>query len=530
MEDARDNPEIAFEDTCVEGRNLGDENLVWALTHEATDRAMDLLRYGLKYRKRENGQFLQVVHPGHSYERNLVIVGGGYALAAALLRQARKSPSITFLEDVVATRLLDGNGSVAGLIAMDMRRGRPIAIRAPAAILATGGYQELWRWTDTEPGLTGEGVYLAFEIGADLVDLEMMLFYPTGLCYPPEVEGTLVQYEGLLTEQYCAGIMVNGRGEAFLPKTDRLPVRDVMMRLMFQEIDRGNAGPHGGVFIDLSGSPRSSEEIHEILTRLDSLPYNQLRSIGMDVMKERIEVKPVTHYTLGGVRIDEWGQTSVPGLYAAGEVAGNVHGANRTSGNALAETQVFGARAGKRAAEYAIQQGATTPKSSDSEAEILRVGSFLVERHCGLRPIDLKRKVKATMHEHANHLRDARGLRAAIGKLQQMRDEDVPRLWVSSRSAVYNYEWEEALEVSSMVRLAEMVCASALAREESRGHHWRTDFPTMRSEWEMHTIVRRLNEEGYQLTHAPVVHLEGHRPKSRVGDAAAYASGVLRQE
>ncbi len=527
MEDDRDNPEIAFEDTCFEGRYLGDENLIYALTYEATDRAMELLKYGVKFRTKENGNFLQVVHPGHSFERNLVIQGNGYAMAAGLRRECLKYPSITFLEDLVATRLLRDAHRVTGLVALDMRRGQPVALQARAVILATGGYPELWRWTDTEPGLTGEGVYLAYQAGADLVDLEMMLFYPTGLCYPSEVEGTLVQYEGLLTDKYCHGQMLNGLGDPFLPKTDRLPVRDVMMKLMFREIEQGRATPHGGVFIDLRKSPRSGDEIMQILRRLDSLPYNQLSDLGIDVLREPIEVMPVTHYTLGGVRIDEWGQTNVPGLFAAGEVEGNIHGANRTSGNALAETQVFGRRAGMRAAAYAAGVNPVCLDPSEVRNEASRIESYLAPRPHGIRPIELKRKIKTIMHTYVHHRRDAAGLTQAIQALRDLREVDVPRVQAVGSPCIYNYEWEEALEAAYMVDLAELVAASALARQESRGHHWRTDFPAMRREWEKHTIARLKDELTYEITDAPVIRLKDRDRERRSADPNLVSAGVL---
>ncbi|NPV74875.1 MAG: FAD-binding protein [Anaerolineae bacterium] len=529
MEDDRDSPEIAFEDTCFEGRYLGDENLIQALTAESTERAMDMARYGLKYRTKENGKYLQVLHPGHSFERNLVIMGNGYAMSVSLLREARKHKSIQFMEDLVVTRLLKNGNRVNGLIALDMRQGKVVTVQARAVILATGGYPELWRWTDTEPGLTGDGVFLAYQAGADLVDLEMMLFYPAGLCYPSEVEGTLVQYEGLLTDKYCAGVMLNGRRERFLPDTQRLPVRDVMMKLMFREIEEGRATPHGGVYIDLSLSPRSGEEIMKILKQLDSLPYNQLKDLGMDVLKEPIEVMPVTHFTLGGVRINEWSETTMAGLFAAGEVAGNVHGANRTSGNALAETQVFGYRSGIRAAEYAkgVEMGKVDAQAIAEETA--RVESFLHAPSGELmRPIELKRKVKTVMHDYVHYRRSEEGLKKAIALLQAMRQDDLPRVKVSNDVRIYNYEWEEAIEAHFMVDLAEMVAASALARQESRGHHWRTDFPTQRMEWEKHTIVRQKSDQsGYMISDAPVVRIKDRTVERRHADPALIEAGVL---
>ena len=527
MEDERDSAEVAFEDTCYEGRYLGDENLVKALTDESTDRAMDLCRYGVKFRKNERGNFLQVVHPGHSFERNLVIMGDGQAMAAGLRREVLKHDTIRLVEDVVVTRLLKDDDGLAGLVGLDMRRGQPAVFAAPSVILATGGYPELWRWTDTEPGLTGEGVYLAYAAGADLVDLEMMLFYPTGLCWPSEVEGTLVQYEGLLTKQYCHALMLNGLGEPFLPQTERLPVRDVMMKLMFREVEEGRGSPHGGVYIDLRRSVRSPAEVMEILHRLDSLPYNELEDLGLNVLEQPIEVMPVTHYTLGGARIDEWAATSVPGLFAPGEIGGNVHGANRTSGNALAETQVFGRRAGIRAARHALDRQAPAIDEAEISVECDRISTLRQARPHGIRPIDFKRKIKAIMHEHIHYRRHAEGLTTAIEKLRCLRDEEAPRVQASTGSALYNYEWEEALEAQSMVRLAELVAAAALAREESRGHHWRTDFPEMRSEWEQHTIVRRIDEAAYEVTDAPVIRLKDRTKERRSADPVLVEAGVL---
>jgi len=527
MEDNRDSSDIAFEDTCFEGRYLGDEDLIAALTEEATERAMDLREYGVKFRKKADGKYLQVVHPGHSYARNLVIMGSGFAMASGLRRRLSQLDKIRVLEDAVATQILLQGDRVAGVVALDMRQGQELVVQAKAVVLATGGYAELWKWTDTEPGLTGDGVWLAYEAAADLVDLEMMLFYPTGLCHPAEVEGTLVQYEGLMTDKYCAGVMVNGRGEEFLPKTDRLPVRDVMMKLMFREVEAGRGTPHGGVYIDLTQSPRTGEEIIGILAELDSLPYNNLADLGVHVLTEPIEVRPVTHYTLGGVRINPWGETTVKGLFAAGEVSGNIHGANRTSGNALAETMVFGARAGTRAAEYAAQVGLARLNGSEIAAQIARIEAPLVARPDGVRPIEVKRELKGLMDREVNYRRDRDGLSRAITELRRLREEMLPRLQVAPGHRVFNYEWQEALEVPMMIDLAELVAASALAREESRGHHWRSDFPRMRLEWEKHVIARRDGDSSYRVSEAPVVRLKDRSQERRAADDALLEAGVL---
>lgn len=526
-EDKRDSPEVAFEDTCFEGRYLGDENLIKTLVEEAPERAMDLVRYGVRFRKNEDGSFIQVIHPGQSFDRNLVIKGGGYAMASGLRRKVTEIESINLLEDTIATRILSKNGRVGGAVALNMRTGQTVFIQTPAVVLATGGYPELWRWTDTEPGMTGDGAWLGFQAGADLVDLEMMLFYPAGLCYPTEAEGTLVQYEGLLTDKYCGGVMLNGKGEPFLPKTDSLPVRDVMMKLMFREIESGRHTPHGGLYIDLSKSPREPDEIQNILDQLDSLPYNNLADLGVDIQKEPIEVKPVTHYTLGGVRINPKGETTIEGLYAAGEVTGNVHGANRVSGNALAETMVFGRRAGLSASDYAVERNAPSINQNLIDEEVKRIESFLKPCQDAIRPIELKRAVKSVMHEHVNYRRNAEKLRKAIAEFRRMRMEDVPRTRAVSGIRVYNYEWQEAIEATQMVDLGELIAASALAREESRGHHWRTDFPKMKPEWEKHTVVRIERPSSYSVSKAPVIRNKDRSEHRRTADEALIKAGVI---
>jgi succinate dehydrogenase/fumarate reductase flavoprotein subunit len=300
-----------------------------------------------------------------------------------------------------------------------------------------------------------------------------------------------------------------------------------MMKLMFREIEEGRGTPHGGVYIDLRKSPRSGEEIRSILTRLDSLPYDQLRSLGIDIDKEPIEVMPVTHYTLGGVRINEWAETNLPGLFAAGEVCGNIHGANRTSGNALAETQVFGRRSGIRAAEYASSAARKSIDLGEVAQEAERLKRLLTPTPLSVRPIELKRKIKHIMHDYVHYRRNAVGLRTAIDAFQKLREEDALLMRADAVHKIYNYEWEEAIEALFMIELGEMIAASALAREESRGHHWRTDFPAMLPEWEKHTIVRKTGESAYQVSDAPVIRLKDRTKERRTADQALLDAGVL---
>lgn len=509
MEEPEDTPDIAFDDVVREGRYLGDENLIRALVEEATERALDMERYGVKLTKSEKGQLLQVMHPGHSYARNLVIRGCGYGMMIGLRRELLRRPAIQTFEDFAATRLLMDGDRVAGCVSINLRTAEIVVFQARAVILATGGYEELMEFTDTEPGASGDGTALALHAGARLTDMEMMLFYPTCLVWPDEVRGTLVQYEGLLGPRYLAGQMVNGKGEHFLPHIEAryaLPVRDTMMRAIFKEIDEGRGTPHGGVFIDIRESPRSKEEVFELLHTLDSLPYTELRDLGIDVMQQPIEVKPGTHFCLGGVRIDEKTQTNLKGFYAAGEVAGNVHGANRTSGNALAETQVFGARAGEFAGAFAMSADAPKIDLTQVNDEIERVQSFLRPRANAIRPIELRKQLQQLMQKNMAHLRDEAGMTETLETIRRWRAEDLPRVQANF-TPPYAREWQDALEISNMLDVAEVVVVSALERKESRGHHFRTDFPDTLDAWLRHTTIEQDSAGALKTGTADVVRM-----------------------
>lgn len=510
FEEPEDTTDIAFTDVTKEGRYLGDENLIRILVEEATERALEMEQYGVKLTKNDDGRILQVMHPGQSYARNLVIRGCGYGMMVGLRRELLRRPHIDAFEDFVATRLLKDGDRVAGAVGLNLRTGDLVAFRARSVIIATGGYEEIMEFTDTEPGASGDGTALGLHAGARMVDLEMMLFYPTCLVWPDEVRGTLVQYEGLLGPRYIAGKMVNGLGQEFLPDTGEryvLPVRDTMMKAMFKEIDEGRGTPHGGVYIDLRASPRSQEEVFSLLHTLDSLPYTELRDLGVDITKEPIEVKPGTHFCLGGIRINERTESNVPGLFAAGEVAGNVHGANRTSGNALAETQVFGARAGEYAAEYALDASDVRSDDGQVRAEVDRVRSFLKPREASIRPVEVRRALKRTMQENMGHRRTEAGMAEALATVRRLRAEDLPRVRAAN-SSPFVRELQDAIEIANMLDVAEAVVESALFRRESRGHHFRTDFPELDERWLCHTILEQ-SDGRLRLDTAPVIRLKG---------------------
>ncbi|HXZ38164.1 MAG TPA: FAD-binding protein, partial [Thermodesulfobacteriota bacterium] len=346
-----DAEEIHFRDTIEGGYHLGDENLVSILVGDAARRAKDLEAYGVRFKKRPDGAYDPMHHPGQTFPRALFIQGGGFGMLAGLIQEARKHPEVRILNDVFVVQVsLDKGGAASGAIILDLKEGRLKTIQSKAVILATGGYEELWAFNDASCTACGDGIHLAYEAGAELIDLEMLQFYPTVVIHPPSIRGTLFQYELITDPEMLAGRLINGGKEPFFQ--GKL-LRDAVVRAIWREIRDGRGTPHGGVYIDLIHSVKSREDLTRALEKWQPNQFHYLRDMGFDLRETLVEVAPHAHYSLGGVAIDEEARTTVPGLFAAGETTGNLHGANRVSGNALAETQVFGALAGASAAGWA---------------------------------------------------------------------------------------------------------------------------------------------------------------------------------
>lgn len=349
-----DSVEQHFKDTVEGGRYLGDENLIWTLVTEAKKRVADLENYGVRFKKKKDGNFDPMHHSGQTFPRTLFIQGGGYGMLMGLVREAKKYSHIHLKSDVVVIKiLLDQKNIPAGAIFLDLHDGQFKIVKCGAVILATGGYEELWAFNDASLTACGDGLFLAYDVGAVLMDLEMLQFYPTIVIYPPAVKGTLFQYELVINPELLGGRLLNGLGETFF---SGLPLRDALLRAIWREIQEGRGTEHGGVYIDLTTTSLSREDLTRALNKWQPNQFHYLKDMGIDLRDERVEVWPHAHYTMGGVAIDEKASTSIPGLFAAGEVAGNLHGANRISGNALLETQVFGAIAGSSAADFAWQR------------------------------------------------------------------------------------------------------------------------------------------------------------------------------
>ena len=491
-----------FQDTVNAGRGLADEDLALALAEGSVERIHDLDSWGAEYKRNPDGSFETSIRPGQSRARNLFIIGGGYGLAVSLCKMMVQLPNIIRLTDAIMIKLLVQDGQAAGAVYLDVRTGDVNVVEAKAVVLAAGGYEGLWPFTDTPPDTTGESLVMAYEAGAELIDLEMVLYYPGVVVYPPAARGWLVEYEYILHPDILDGRALNGEGRPFVKG---YPARDEFIRAILDEVNKGTASPHSGYYIDLSQSRYGRKDLTRRLGEWLH-QFANLKKVGIDLRDDRVEMAPAAHYCLGGIKIDANGSTNVAGLFAAGEISGNVHGANRMAGNALSETQVFGCRAAYAACRFCEQ---TSPISGSYKEVVLneheKISGWKEAKQGGLRPIELKSMLRSVMGSHAGLERDAQVLQSGLNEITRLRDEYLPRLRVFPEKR-YCYEVQEAYEVLGMLYLAEMVCVSALERKETRGHHFRLDY--IRTEAvPMHTSIKKLKSGERSLRKTPVTKL-----------------------
>jgi fumarate reductase (CoM/CoB) subunit A len=475
-----DTPEQHMKDTVVAGYYLCDQRLVWAMVSDGLQTARDLESFGLKFRKEEGRYWFWPPVPGMAHPRMLYIIGGGPAYMRALGNECKKYDSAKLVEDAIVTRILKTDGRVSGVVGIDLRVGNLLRVSCKAVILATGGCGQVFPYSDCPPESTGDGYSLALEAGAELVDMEQQLFYPTVMIHPRSAFGLEISYEAYLRP----GVRIlNGRGEDVLAP-GAYPTRAEFANIIFREVSSGRGTEHGGVMIDLSGcDPEERERIADLLPA-----HKRLISCGIDIRKQSLEVAPAAHTTLGGVKIDESTKTNVAGLFACGEVAGNVHGANRLAGNALLDTQAFGTRAGKAAADY-INHAGFLPQSPETAPELERIGSLSPSVKGDARPIEIKQQIRNVMWELVGLKRERDRLEKALGELDRL-ESTKPTIAPGHQ---YNYEWMEAFETAHMCRVARAIVLGCIAREESRGAHYREDFPETLSEPVEHTVVFKEN-------------------------------------
>jgi len=488
--DPRDNVDIHFKDTVKGGSFLNEQKLAYILAQEAPERMMDMERVGAIFMRKGN-KFYQLHNPGSTYSRVCYLdeISGRHILST--LRGQILRYRINIQEETMITNLLTDDGRVVGAIGVDLSRGDFIIFEAKAVILATGGAGQIYPMTTNPSDVTGDGYALAYRVGAELIDMEMVQFFPCGLVQPELRKGLLVLEPGEVEE----GRLYNSRGERFMQKYDHEKMekttRDKLSRAIYTEILEGRGTENGGVFMDLTKSPQE-----EFIKRKDEI--DRIKALtGVDLTKEPLEVSPTVHHFMGGVRIDEECRTTVPGLFCAGETSGGVHGANRISGNALAETQVFGARSGRYAAEYASRVDEIKLNKDKIEEEKTRVKRFL-KKEGKISIYKFRRKVKEIMWKYVAIIRRKEDLERAVKELGLLREE-LSKIGISSESRCYNQQWIECIEAENMLDVATIVAKSALLREESRGAHYREDYPqTDNKKWLKHTVVKK--EQGRMIT------------------------------
>jgi succinate dehydrogenase / fumarate reductase flavoprotein subunit len=528
--DDRDNWRVHFADTMRGGQYLNNWRMAELHAKEAPDRVRELEAWGTVFDRTPDGRILQRNFGGHKYPR-LAHVGDrtGLEMIRTLQDHATYQPIDVHMECTIVSLLKDGN-RISGALGYDRERGRFKLFQAKSVVLATGGIGRAFSVTSNSWEYTGDGHALAYNAGAALQDMEFVQFHPTGMVWPPSVKGILVT-EGVRGE---GGILVNREGRRFMfddipenyrnqtadneeegwrytqgDKNARRPpellTRDHVARAIIREVREGRGSPHGGVYLDISWikSKLSSAEEH-IKKKLPSM-YHQFKQLAdIDITKEPMEVGPTTHYVMGGIRVDgDTQMSSVPGLFAAGEVGAGLHGANRLGGNSLSDLLVFGMRAGKYAAEFAARQ--SSPKIDAQQAdEIVRTALEPFNRQSGGEgPYQVEHDLQTMMQELVGIVRREEEIRRALDALRTLRERARSVSVTGNRE--YNPGWHTALDLQNLITVSEIVARAALERKESRGGHFRDDFPDKDPTYGKFNIVVRRGPGGeMQVTREPI--------------------------
>src|SRR5581483_11353897 len=508
----QDNWKVHFRDTMRGGKFLNNWRMAQIHAQEAPDRVWELENWGALFDRTPDGRILQRDFGGHRYAR-LAHVGDrtGLEMIRTLQQHAVHRGIDVFMECTV-TRLLKDGHRTAGAFAYWRESGKFVIFRAPAVVLATGGIGKAYKITSNSWEYTGDGHALALWAGADLMDMEFVQFHPTGMVWPLSVRGILVT-EGVRGD---GGVLLNDAGERFMfryipemfaaetadteeeadrwytdkkncRRTPDLLPRDEVARAINTETKEGRGSPHGGVFLDIANR-RDAEYIKR---RLPSMYQQFLELADVDITREPMEVGPTCHYMMGGVRVDPETQAStVPGLFAAGEVGAGLHGANRLGGNSLSDLLVFGRRAGLAAAKYAQE----TPSGRIDVAQLQEAEREMLapfERTGGESPYELHRDLQDTMQNLVGIFRNQEDLQRALAKIEEFKRR-LEHVSVAG-SRMFNPGWHLCRDLRSMLTVAEAVTRSALARRESRGAHSRIDYPGPDTTWgkQNNVIARR---------------------------------------
>jgi len=513
-----DNWRVHFRDTMRGGKMLNNWRMAQLHAQEAPDRVLELEEWGALFDRTPDGRILQRDFGGHRYAR-LAHVGDrtGLEMIRTLQHRAVGGGSIDVFMECTVIRLLTDSGRIAGAFGYWRDTGRFVVFRAKSVVLATGGIGKAWTVTSNSWEYTGDGHALALWAGADLIDMEFVQFHPTGMVWPPSVRGILVT-EGVRGD---GGVLRNAEGRRFMfdyipdmfraetaeteeeadrwysdrkgnRRTPDLLPRDEVARAINTEVKEGRGSPHGGVFLDVA-SRRSAEDIKRRLPGM----YHQFKELAdVDITREPMEVGPTCHYVMGGVRVDPDTQAaSVPGLFAAGEAAGGMHGANRLGGNSLSDLLVFGRRAGQYAAEHALGVADLPDLDQDQIEATTSAALAPFEREHGDNPYAVHQALQRTMQELVGIIRTEGELKSALEKLALLQERATGVRVEGNRQ--YNPGWHLALDLGSLLAVSECVATAALERKESRGGHTRDDYP--KADPELGKVNMVLRQDGGKL-------------------------------
>lgn len=518
--DNRDHWKAHFRDTMRGGKFLNAWRMAELHAKQAPDRVRELEEWGAVFDRTKKGLINQRNFGGHRYPR-LAHVGDRTGLEIIrTLQDYGVHQGIEIYMECTGLDLIKDGDKISGMVAMWRDNGQFIIFKTGAVIMATGGGGKAWKVTSNSWEYTGDGHAMAYEAGAELIDMEFTQFHPTGMVWPPSVHGTLVT-EGVRGE---GGILLNSEGSRFMfdnipkrfasetadteeeagrwlagDKNARRPpellTRDVVARAIRKEVKAGRGSPHGGAFLDIANQ-RSEEDIKKKLPSM----YHQFKVLAeLDITKDVMEVGPTLHYMMGGIRVDADTQMSrIPGLFACGECSGGMHGANRLGGNSLSDLLVFGKLAGEGVSDYIKKLNQKPQIDEDQIKFIIRNATVILNRESGENPYLLHEKLVENMQNSVGIVRTEELLSKGITKLEDLKLSY--KNIKASGASQYNPGWHEALALRNLIITAESVARSALMREESRGAHTRVDFPGEKDDWLDYNVVISKNEIGEMQT------------------------------
>ena len=522
--DDRDSWKVHFADTMRGGQYLNNWRMAELHAKESPDRVRELEAWGAVFDRTEDGKILQRNFGGHKYPR-LAHVGDrtGLEMIRTLQDYAIHQKVDIYQEYTVVSLLKEGD-RVVGAFGYDREKGLFKVFQAKAVIIATGGMGRIYKISSNSWDCTGGGISLAYHAGAELIDMEFVQFHPTGMVWPPSVRGLLIT-EGVRGE---GGVLRNNQGRRFMfddipenyrgqTSTDEeegwrytqgdknakrppeLLTRDHVARCIMREVKAGRGSPHGGVFLDIAWIKEKISNAPEHIKRKLPSMYHQFKELaGVDITKEPMEVGPTTHYIMGGVRVDADTQmTSTPGLFAAGECAAGLHGANRLGGNSLSDLLVFGKRAGEFAAKYAKENQAV--KVSEKQIEEISAWALApFEREAkGENPFQIQSSLQDMMQSLVGIVRLGKELEEAIKNIEAFQKKEKTVACGGNRG--FNPGWHTAIELKHMLTVAEAIAKAANERKESRGGHFREDFPDKSEEFGNVNISIRKDESGKMI-------------------------------